>query len=130
MPNNTSVPQTEQPSQARNWELTPLGTKSTRTFVTPTGHKVIAIIVEERDNSHVSVHVTNDTAFVNMGFASFVGDNHRQDYEDHLSRLFSSHGMHTLMRCPIPLGTSIAHRNHYYSYKASPGGLAARKEST
>ena len=93
MVTNTSASITEQPAQACNWELTPLGTKSTRTFVTPTGHKVIVIIVEERDNSHVSVHVTNDTAYVNMGFASFVGDNHRQDYEDYLSRLFSSHGI-------------------------------------
>ena len=90
MTNNTSVPQTEQPSQARNWELTPLGTKSTRTFVTPTGHKVIVIIVEERDNSHVSVHVTNDTAFVNMGFSYFVGDNHQQECEDYLTQYLSS----------------------------------------
>lgn len=90
MTNNTSVPQTEQLVRARSWEVTPLNIKSTVTFGTPTGHKVIAIIVEDRDNSHVSVHVTNDTAFVNMGFASFVGDNHRQEYEDYLTQHLSS----------------------------------------
>ena len=71
---------------ASNWELTPLSTKSTRTFVTSTGHKVIAIIVEERDSSHISVHVTTDTSFVNMGFASFIGDNHQQECEDYLTQ--------------------------------------------
>lgn len=86
MTNNTSVPQTEQLVRARSWEVTPLSIKSTLTFVTPTGHKVIAVILESRDNSHISVHVTNDTSFVNMGFASFVGDNHQQECEDYLTQ--------------------------------------------
>ena len=90
MTNNTSVPQTEQLARARSWEVIPLGTKSTRTFSTPTGHKVIALVVEDTDGSHVSVHVTNETAFVNMGFASFVGDNHRQECEEYLSQHLSS----------------------------------------
>lgn len=111
MTNNTSVPQTEQPSQARNWELTSLGTKSTRTFVTPTGHKVIVIIVEERDNSHVSVHVTNDTAFVNMGFASFVGDNHRQEYEDYLGNLISGSGLEFVCRHFDALCNSLGNKH-------------------
>ena len=83
---HTSASQEAQSS----WELTPLGTKSTRTFGTPTGHRVIVLIVEGTDSSHVSVHVTNETAFVNMGFASFVGDNHRQECEDYLSQHLSS----------------------------------------
>ena len=73
-----------------SWELTHLSTKSTRTFCTPTGHKVIVLIVEDADSSHVSVHVTNDTSFVNMGFASFVGDNHQQECEDYLTQRLSS----------------------------------------
>lgn len=73
-----------------SWELTHLSTKSTRTFCTPTGHKVIVLIVEDAVSSHVSVHVTNEIAFVNMGFASFVGDNHRQECEDYLSQHLSS----------------------------------------
>lgn len=85
-----SSPQGGEPVQAPNWGLTPLGTKSTRTLGTPTGHKVIALIVEGVDSSHVSVHVTNETAFVNTGFASFVGDNHRKEYEDYLSQHLSS----------------------------------------
>lgn len=86
MVTNTSVSQTEQLGQARSWQVSPLSIKSTVTFETPTGHKVIAIIVEERDSSHISVHVTNDTSFVNMGFASFVGDNHQQECEDYLTQ--------------------------------------------
>lgn len=73
-----------------SWELTPTTAEITRTFRTPTSHKVIVLIVEGTEGSHVSVHVTNETAFVNMGFASFVGDNHRQEYEDYLSRHLSS----------------------------------------
>ena len=90
MTNNTSVPEIEQLAQARSWQVAPLSIKSTVTFETPTGHKVIAIIVEERDSSHISVHVTNDTSFVNMGFASFVGDNHQQECEDYLTQRLSS----------------------------------------
>ena len=86
MVTNISAFHVEQPVQARHWELTPLSIKSTVTLGTPTGHKVIAIILESRDNSHISVHVTNDTAFVNMGFASFVGDNHQQECEDYLTQ--------------------------------------------
>lgn len=90
MVTNTAVSQTEQLGQARSWQVAPLSIKSTVTFETPTGHKVIAIIVEERDSSHISVHVTNDTSFVNMGFASFVGDNHQQECEDYLTQRLSS----------------------------------------
>ena len=90
MSNHNPAPQNAQPAQARSWELIPLSAKSTRTFGTPTGHKVIVLIVEDTDSSHVSVHVTNETAFVNMGFASFVGDNHRQECEDYLSQHLSS----------------------------------------
>lgn len=90
MSNNNPAPQTEQPVQAHNWEVTPLSIKSTVTFGTPTGHKVIAVIMEGRGSSHVSVHVTNDTAFVNMGFASFIGDNHQQECEDYLTQHLSS----------------------------------------
>jgi S-adenosylmethionine/arginine decarboxylase-like enzyme len=90
MTNNTSVPEIEQLAQAHGWGVTPLSIKSTLTFVTPTGHKVIAVILESRDNSHISVHVTNDTSFVNMGFASFVGDNHQQECEDYLTQRLSS----------------------------------------
>ena len=111
MINNTSAPQTEQLAQARSWELTPLSTKSTRIFVTSTGHKVIAIIVEERDNSHVSVHVTNETAFVNIGFASFVGDNHRQEYEDYLDNLISGSGLEFVCRHFDALCNSLGNKN-------------------
>lgn len=90
MVTNTAVSPSTQPVQARSWELTPLSTKSTRTFGTPTGHKVIVLIAEDINSSHVSVHVTNETAFVNMGFAAFVGDNHRQECEDYLSQHLSS----------------------------------------
>ena len=90
MVTNKSAFHVEQPAPARSWELTPLTAQITCTFGTPTGHKVTAIIVEERDSSHISVHVTNDTSFVNMGFASFVGDNHQQECEDYLTQRLSS----------------------------------------
>jgi hypothetical protein len=93
MSNHTPAPLNAQPAQGENWELTPLVAKTTRTFGTSTGHKLIVHTVEGSDYSHVSVHVTDETAFINMGFSSFVGDNHRQDYEDYLSRLISSHGL-------------------------------------
>jgi len=98
MVTNISAFHVEQPVQARHWELTPLSIKSTVTLGTPTGHKVIAIILESRDNSHISVHVTNDTAFVNMGFASFVGDNHQQECEDYLTQYLSSPALEYVCR--------------------------------
>ncbi len=115
-----SSPQGGEPVQAPNWGLTPLGIKSTRTFGTPTGHKVIVLIVEGIDSSHVSVHVTNETAFVNMGFAFFVGDNHRQEYEDYLSQCISRPALEFICTnfdalCnPFDedaIGTSINHQN-------------------
>lgn len=115
-----SSPQGGEPVQAPNWGLTPLGTKSTRTFGAPTGHKVIVLIVEDTDSSHVSVHVTNETAFVNMGFASFVGDNHRQECESYLSQHLSSSALEYICTnfdalCnPLDedaIGTSINHQN-------------------
>lgn len=81
-----------------SWELTHLSTKSTRTFCTPTGHKVIVLIVEDADSSYVSVHVTNEIAFVNMGFASFVGDNHQQECEDYLTQYLSSPALEYVCR--------------------------------
>lgn len=112
MVTNTSASLTEQPAQTCNWELTPLSTKSTRTFVTSTGHKVIAIILEERDSSHISVHVTDDTAYVTMGFASFVGDNHRQEYEDYLGNLISGSGLEFVCRHFDALCNSLGNKHN------------------
>ncbi|MBQ3010503.1 MAG: hypothetical protein IJD81_04890 [Oscillospiraceae bacterium] len=98
MATNASASLSEQPVQARSWELTPITAKTTRTFGTPTGHKVIVIIVEDIDNSHVSVHVTNETAYVNMGFASFVGDNHQQECKDYLTQHLSSPALEHVCR--------------------------------
>ena len=89
MVTNTSASQTEQPVQTRSWELIPLGTKSTRTFVTPTGHKVLVQTIEGIDYSYVSVQVTDDNAFVNMGCAYFTGCNHQQECEDYLAQHMS-----------------------------------------
>ena len=90
MDTNTSVSQMEQPVQARSWELTPFTAQITCNFGTPTGHKVTAILVESRDSSHVSVHVTNDAAFVKTVFSYFVGENHQQECEDYLTQYLSS----------------------------------------
>ena len=111
MTNNTSVPEIEQLAQAHGWGVTPLSIKSTLTFVTPTGHKVIAVIVEGRDNSYVSVHVTNDAAFVNMGFSYFVGDNHQQECEDYVSRLISSPGLEFVCTHFDALCNSLGNKN-------------------
>ena len=62
MVTNKAAFHVEQPAPARSWGLTPLTAQITCTFGTPTGHKVTAIIVESHDSSHISVHVTNDTA--------------------------------------------------------------------
>lgn len=83
---------------ASNWELTPLTAKITRTFGTPTGHKVLVQTVEGDDYSYVSVQVTDDNAFVNMGFASFVGDNHQQECEYYLTQHLSSPALEHVCR--------------------------------
>lgn len=72
-----------------NWELTPLSTESSRTFVTPTGHKVVVETMEGSDYSNLSTYVTNDKAIVVMGYAYFTGSNHRQDCEEYLDQRLS-----------------------------------------
>ncbi len=98
MVTNKSAFHVEQPAPARSWELTPLTAQITCTFGTPTGHKVTAIIVESHDSSHISVHVTNDIAFVKIGFAYFVGDNHQQECEDYLTQHLSSPALEYVCR--------------------------------
>lgn len=86
MSNYIPAPQNAQPVQGQNWELTPLSTESTRIFGTPTGHKVVVETMEGNDYSNLSVYVTNDTAYVVMGYGYFTGSNHRQDCEDYLGQ--------------------------------------------
>lgn len=66
-----------QPSQFREWELTPHDHKIVDTYKTPYGYSVTVTTVNHRTCSHVHIVVSDESAFVDACRVHFDGFSHR-----------------------------------------------------